>query len=228
MTTVTTLRLPTEDGALEEYTLDPAPAAPYEPPASPPRSRIAYAAAHVVADPLAANGPGAPAALDWEATLAFRRHLWRYGLGVADAMDTAQRGMGLDWAATRELIARSGAEARACGGLLCCAAGTDQLALGTHTLARVLEAYREQCDVVQAAGARVVVMASRALVAAAGGPDGYAAVYGHLLGELDEPAILHWLGPMFDPSLEGYWGASDLDAATASCLAIIASHADKV
>ena len=218
MTTLTTLRLPSEGGQLVDYPLaDEAPAA-FAPPSGPLRSRVAYAAAHVVADPLAANGPGSPAALDWEATLAFRRHLWRHGLGVADAMDTAQRGMGLDWAATRELIARSGAEARACGGRLCCGAGTDQLAPGaTHSLARVLEAYREQAEVVQDAGARVVVMASRALAAAARGPDDYHAVYGHLLGELSEPAILHWLGPMFDPALEGYWGSADLDEATETC-----------
>jgi hypothetical protein len=230
MTTLTTLRLPAEDGGLVEYPLAAEPAASYEPPASPPSSRVAYAAAHVVADPLAANGPGAPAALDWEATLAFRRHLWRFGLGVADAMDTAQRGMGLDWAATRELIARSGAEARAVGGLLCCGAGTDQLISPAHpaTPARVLEAYREQCEVVQDAGARVVLLASRALAAAARGPDEYAAVYGHLLGELDEPAILHWLGPMFDPALEGYWGSPDLDEATESALAIIAAHAERI
>jgi hypothetical protein len=227
MTTLTTLRLPTEDGLVTYDLADQAPAA-FAAPMGPPRTRVAYAAAHVVADPLAANGPGAPAALDWEATLAFRRHLWRYGLGVADAMDTAQRGMGLDWAATRELIARSGAEARACGGLLCCGAGTDQLPPGAATLARVLAAYREQCDVVQEAGSRVVVMASRALVSAARGPDDYAAVYGHLLGELDEPAILHWLGPMFDPALEGYWGSDDLDEATETCLAIIAAHASKI
>ncbi len=228
MTTLSTLRLPTDDGGLVTYDLaDQAPAV-FAAPGGPPRTRVAYAAAHVVADPLAANGPGAPAALDWEATLAFRRHLWRYGLGVADAMDTAQRGMGLDWAATRELIARSGAEARACGGLLCCGAGTDQLPPGAgDSLARVLEAYREQAEVVQDAGARVVVMASRALVAAARGPDDYHAVYGHLLGELSEPAILHWLGPMFDPALEGYWGSADLDEATETCLAIIAAHADE-
>jgi hypothetical protein len=227
MTTLTTLRLPTDDG-LVEYPLSAEPAASYDPPPSPARSRVAYAAAHVVADPRAANGPGAPAALDWDATLAFRRHLWRHGLGVADAMDTAQRGMGLDWAATRELIARSGAEARACGGLLCCGAGTDQLPPAGATLARVLEAYREQAEVVQDAGARIVVMASRALVTAARGPDDYAAVYGHLLGELDEPAILHWLGPMFDPALEGYWGSGDLDEATETCLAIIAAHAARI
>jgi uncharacterized protein DUF993 len=227
VTTLTTLRLPTEDGDLLAYELDAMPAASYDPPAAPPRSRVAYAAAHVVADPLAANGPGAPAALDWEATLAFRRHLWRFGLGVADAMDTAQRGMGLDWTATRELIARSGAEAPAAGGLLCCGAGTDQLAGGAG-LAEVIGAYEEQCAVVQDAGARVVVMASRALAAAARGPEDYAEVYGRVLSGLDEPAILHWLGPMFDPALDGYWGSSDLDRATETCLAIIAAHAAKV
>jgi hypothetical protein len=228
MTTLTTLRLPTEDGGAVEYPLDATPAASYDPPPSPPRSRVAFAAAHVVADPLAANGPGAPAALDWDATLAFRHHLWRHGLGVADAMDTAQRGMGLDWPATRELIARSGAEARAVGGRLCCGAGTDHLPPGEATVAQVLTAYREQCEVVQEAGAQVVVMASRALAAAGRGPEDYAAVYGHLLGELEQPAILHWLGPMFDPALEGYWGSRDLDEATDSVLAIIAAHAGRV
>lgn len=226
---MTALALPTESGALIRYELA-ADGPAFAPPPRPPRSRIAYAAAHVVADPLAANGPGAPATLDWEATLAFRRHLWVHGLGVADAMDTAQRGMGLDWPATRELIARAGAEARACGGGLCCGAGTDQLE-GPADLDAIAAAYEEQCAVVEDAGAKVVIMASRALAAAARGPDGYADVYGRVLSQVAEPAILHWLGPMFDPALAGYWNPAhpeDLDQAAETCLAIIAANADRV
>jgi hypothetical protein len=225
---VSELTLPAEDGTLFRYALNGAPRATYADVAAPSRSRVAYAAAHVVADPLAANGPGAPATLDWDATLAFRRHLWRHGLGVAEAMDTAQRGMGLDWAATRELIERTGAEARAGGGLLACGAGTDQLPPGAADLEAIVAAYEEQCAVVEGAGGRVVLMASRALAAAARGPEDYAEVYGRVLGQLREPAILHWLGPMFDPALEGYWGSSDLDAAGEGCLAILAAHAERI
>ncbi|MGI8867871.1 MAG: dihydrodipicolinate synthase family protein [Mycobacteriales bacterium] len=223
--------------------------------ATAPVSRVAYAAAHVVADPLADRSAGAPAALDWDATLAFRAHLWSLGLGVADAMDTAQRGMGLDWASTRELIRRSGADARSVGGRLACGAGTDQLDFpsvddGASTRARnergaqrlrrprrengfpsvddVLHAYEEQVAVVTDAGATVVLMASRALAAAARGPDDYHKVYDAVLGGLRAPAILHWLGPMFDPALAGYWGSTDLDAATDVVVELIESHADVV
>ncbi|MFD7416719.1 dihydrodipicolinate synthase family protein [Kitasatospora purpeofusca] len=204
-----------------------------EPPRLPPTTgaptgRVVYAAAHVVADPLGDNAPGAPAAVDWDTTLAFRRHLWSLGLGVADAMDTAQRGMGLDWPATRELITRSGAEARATGGLLACGAGTDQLAPGTHTLDTVTAAYEEQLDVVESAGARPILMASRALAAAARGPEDYLRVYGRIIGQAERPVILHWLGEMFDPALSGYWGSTDLDAATATVLELIGEHADRV
>ncbi|MFD8696473.1 dihydrodipicolinate synthase family protein [Kitasatospora purpeofusca] len=194
----------------------------------PPAGRVVYAAAHVVADPLGDNAPGAPAAVDWDTTLAFRRHLWSLGLGVADAMDTAQRGMGLDWPATRELITRSGAEARAAGGLLACGAGTDQLAPGAHTLPTVTAAYEEQLDVVEAAGARPILMASRALAAAARGPEDYLSVYGRIIGRAEQPVILHWLGEMFDPALAGYWGSTDLDAATATVLELIGEHADRI
>ncbi|MFB7378117.1 dihydrodipicolinate synthase family protein [Kitasatospora purpeofusca] len=194
----------------------------------PPAGRVVYAATHVVADPLGDNAPGAPAAVDWDTTLAFRRHLWSLGLGVADAMDTAQRGMGLDWPATRELITRSGAEARASGGLLACGAGTDQLAPGAHTLPTVTAAYEEQLDVVEAAGARPILMASRALAAAARGPEDYLSVYGRIIGRAEQPVILHWLGEMFDPALAGYWGSTDLDAATATVLELIGEHADRI
>ncbi|HWN33335.1 MAG TPA: dihydrodipicolinate synthase family protein, partial [Pseudonocardia sp.] len=182
----------------------------------------------VVADPLADNTPGRPARLDWDATLAFRHHLWRHGLGVADAMDTAQRGMGLDWAATAELIRRSAAEAASVGGALVCGAGTDQLPPGEHDLAAVLHAYEEQLEVLEDAGAGVVLMASRALAANAAGPADYAKIYGSLLAQVRRPVLLHWLGPMFDPALAGYWGSADLDLATDAFLQIIAAHPDKV
>jgi hypothetical protein len=195
-------------------------------------ARVALAAAHVVADPAAAHGPGLPARLDWEATLAFRHRLWALGLGVADAMDTAQRGRGLDWPAARQLITRSGGEARAVGGLLACGAGTDQLApagLATSAgLDAVRAAYAEQAEVVEAAGAQVVLLASRALAAVARGPDDYAEVYGWLLRQVRGPVILHWLGPAFDPALRAYWGSPDLDQATSSLLSIITEHAAKI
>ncbi|RGD56414.1 dihydrodipicolinate synthase family protein [Kitasatospora xanthocidica] len=197
-------------------------------PPAPARSRTAFAAAHVVADPLGDNAPGAPAAVDWDATLAFRRHLWSLGLGVADAMDTAQRGMGLDWPATRELITRSGAEARACGGLLACGVGTDQLAPGPHPLDAVRAAYEEQLTVVQEAGAQPILMASRALAAAARGPEDYLEVYGKLIAACERPVLLHWLGEMFDPALAGYWGSTDPDPAAATVLELIGAHADRI
>ena len=199
---------------------------------APARTRVAFAAAHVVADPSRPQGPGIPAAVDWDATLAFRHHLWSLGLGVADAMDTAQRGMGLDWAATRELIARSGAAARSVGGAVACGAGTDQLTATTEaatpTLAQIHSAYLEQIAVVEDAGAQVVLMASRALAAAARGPEDYANVYSSLLSQVTRPAILHWLGTPFDQALEGYWGSSDLDVAAQNVLGLIKSNADKV
>ncbi|CAM5675926.1 MULTISPECIES: dihydrodipicolinate synthase family protein [Streptomyces] len=219
-----TIRLPAADGTLRAYEprtapLSVAPGAPFS-------SRTVFSAAHVVADPFADVPPDAPAAIDWDATLAFRRHLWSHGLGVAEAMDTAQRGMGLDWAGAAELIRRSAAEARAAGGRIACGAGTDQLAGGTP--ARIRAAYEEQLAVVEEAGAQAVLMASRALAATAKGPEDYLEVYGHLLRQAAEPVVLHWLGPMFDPALEGYWGSSDLDAATGTFLEVIAAHPDKV
>ncbi|HEY8945609.1 MAG TPA: dihydrodipicolinate synthase family protein [Polyangiaceae bacterium] len=196
-----------------------------------PNSRIVFAAAHVVADPLADQGPGKPAALDWDATLAFRHRLWSLGLGVADAMDTAQRGMGLDRAATRELIERSGTEAKSAGGLLCCGVGTDQLPMAIdqlYTLSEIGAAYEDQLDVVEGANAQPVIMCSRALAASARSVDDYAAVYDRILTRVGQPAILHWLGDMFDPALRGYWGSHDLDAATDAVLGIIRDHATKV
>ncbi|BCJ62547.1 hypothetical protein Jiend_59690 [Micromonospora endophytica] len=200
----------------------------YPRPDGPPRSRIAYAAAHVVADPQADNTPGTPATLDWDRTLAFRHHLWSYGLGVAEAMDTAQRGMGLDYSATRELIRRSAAEARAAGGRIVAGVTTDQLPAGPASLPEVTAAYREQLDDVQAAGAVPVLMCSRHLAAAARVPEDYLRVYDELLTAADRPVVLHWLGPMFDPALTGYWGSTDLDLAADTVVELIKNHASRV
>ncbi|MCC9305989.1 dihydrodipicolinate synthase family protein [Kitasatospora sp. RB6PN24] len=194
----------------------------------PSTSRVALAAAHVVADPQGGNAPGAAAAVDWEATMAFRHRLWSLGLGVADAMDTAQRGMGLDWAATKELITRSGAEARAVAGRLACGVGTDQLTTPDPDPSEILAAYEQQLEVVEDAGAQPVLMASRALAATAHGPDDYLRLYGHLIGQARQPVILHWLGEMFDPALRGYWGSPDLDRATGTVLALVEEHADRI
>jgi hypothetical protein len=219
-----TIQLPDATGGLRAYEPRTDPLAVT--PGAPFTSRTVFSAAHVVADPYADVTPDSPAAVDWDATLAFRRHLWSHGLGVAEAMDTAQRGMGLDWAGAAELIRRSAAEAKAVGGRIACGVGTDQLASGT--LAEVRAAYEEQLAVVEEAGAQAILMASRALAKAASGPEDYLEIYGHLLRQAAEPVILHWLGPMFDPALEGYWGSSDLDAATDTFLEVIAAHPDKV
>ncbi|WP_435875613.1 dihydrodipicolinate synthase family protein [Nonomuraea jabiensis] len=202
----------------------------WEVPGGPPAGRVVYAAAHVVADPLGDNTPGSPAAVDWDATLRFRRHLWSHGLRVADAMDTAQRNMGLDWAATKELIRRSAAEARSYGDpatLVACGAGTDH-APQAADLNTITAAYAEQIETVQSAGAGVIVMASRQLARVAGRPQDYHQVYGKLFGLADRPVILHWLGEMFDPQLAGYWGSGDVAAATESFLELIHAHAAMV
>ena len=217
-----TLQLPRKGGQLESYTVRIV---------SQPRlngrfdCRTAYAAAHVVADPFGcANN-----AIDWDATLAFRRHLWGHGFAVAEAMDTAQRGMGLDWAAARELIERSTREAAAVGGEIACGAGTDQLSADASvTLERVLEAYQEQAEFVESQGGRLILMASRALARCARGADDYARVYERILSQVQRPVILHWLGDMFDPALAGYWGSRNLDEATAACLAVIRQNAAKI
>jgi len=197
-------------------------------PSNPPATRVAFAAAHVVADPLADNAPGAPAAIDWDTTLAFRRHLWSYGFGVADAMDTAQRGMGLGWAATQELIRRSAAEARACGGVIAVGAGTDHLGPESTTSGEVIAGYEQQIAVAEDAGARVILMASRLLAGIARGPDDYQEVYDRVLGQVSGPVILHWLGPMFDPALVGYWGSTDVDEATETFLTVIEQNAEHI
>ncbi|MFF4687466.1 dihydrodipicolinate synthase family protein [Streptomyces sp. NPDC001307] len=219
-----TIRLPSADGSLRTY--EPRTEPLRVSPGTPFTSRTVFSAAHVVADPYADVSPDSPAAVDWDATLAFRRHLWSHGLGVAEAMDTAQRGMGLDWAGAAELIRRSAAEARSVGGRIACGVGTDQITGGS--LAEIRAAYEEQLAVVEDSGAQPILMASRALAAAASGPEDYLEIYGRLLRQSAEPVILHWLGPMFDPALEGYWGSADLDAATETFLEVVAAHPDKV
>ncbi|MFH8485609.1 dihydrodipicolinate synthase family protein [Streptomyces longisporoflavus] len=221
-----TLLLPRPDGTTYAYEPCRTPL-PATAGTSPLTSRTVFSAAHVVADPRADVSPDSPAAVDWEATLAFRRHLWAQGLGVAEAMDTAQRGMGLDWKGAAELITRSAAEAKSVGGAIACGVGTDQLT-GPADLSAVRAAYEEQLALVESSGAQVILMASRALAAAAKSPDDYLETYGHLLRQASEPVILHWLGPMFDPALTGYWGNEDLDAATETFLEVISAHPDKV
>jgi hypothetical protein len=196
---------------------------------APPKQRLPYAAVHVVADAMADRSPVSAAAVDWERTLAFRRHIWKYGLGVAEAMDTAQRGMGLDWEASQELIRRSVAEAKAVGGRIVCGAQTDHLAPGSARDLRDIEAaYEEQCEFVEAQGGQVVLMASRELARIARGPEDYERVYAHVLSQLQAPALIHWLGDVFDPALAGYWGSHDLDEAMAVCLRIITANVEKV
>ncbi|HEY6634446.1 MAG TPA: dihydrodipicolinate synthase family protein [Acidimicrobiia bacterium] len=221
-----TVTIPLEDGSLVAHTLgEPA---RFERPTAPLTSRRPFAAAHVVADPLADNTPGSGARVDWDATLSFRRHLWSWGLPVAEAMDTAQRGMGLDWAATRELITRSVTEAKAEGGEIACGANTDQLSTGTVSHEQIVDAYHEQIALIEGLGGQAVVMASRHLAAIARGPEDYQRAYAEILGHVSDTAIVHWLGDMFDPALAGYWGSADLDAASDSFIAIVTENADKV
>ena len=223
-----TLKLPRRDGRLAPYTLSGRP--PVTAPPGPIRSRIGMAAVHVVADPLASISPPLEVALDWDATLRFRHHIWSLGLAVAEAMDTSQRGMGFDWRGAKELIRRSVAEAKTVpGAVLASGAGTDHLEPGPHvTLADVEAAYEEQCAWIEGCGGRIILMASRALAACAKEPADYLKVYGRMLTQIREPVIIHWLGEMFDPALEGYWGSRDLDQATETLLAIVKEYAARI
>ncbi|TBY17028.1 dihydrodipicolinate synthase family protein [Rhizobium leguminosarum] len=225
---MTTINLPL-DGKIVPYTLTGTPIALAKRDAK-AFPRIAFAAAHVVADPLADNDPWLTPAIDWERTLAFRHRLWDLGLGVAEAMDTAQRGMGLGWPDARDLIRRALSEAAGRkDALIACGAGTDHLTPGPDvTIDTILRAYEEQIETVEAAGGRIILMASRALAAAAKGPDDYVSVYDRILRQVREPVIIHWLGEMFDPALEGYWGNGDHIQAMSTCLEVIEAHADKV
>ena len=223
------ISLPNPDRSVTAYRLTGVPI-PFEKHKAAEFPRVAYAAAHVVADPLASNDPWLTPAIDWEATLRFRHRLWDLGLGVAEAMDTAQRGMGLGWPEARELIARSLKEAAGRDdALIACGAGTDHLTPGPDvTIDAIIAAYEEQIAAIEALGGRIILMASRALAAAARSPDDYVRVYGRILSQVKQPVVLHWLGDMFDPALAGYWGNPDHVAAMETCLAVIAEHADKV
>ncbi|MGH8735931.1 MAG: dihydrodipicolinate synthase family protein [Burkholderiales bacterium] len=217
--------MPAADGRLEDY--------PVREPirfARPARefTRVALAAAHVVADPLSTREPWLEPAIDWDATIAYRRHLWSWGLGVAEAMDTAQRGMGLDWPSSLELIRRTLDAARGVqGAAVASGAGTDHLAPGAG-IDQVIAAYEEQCAAIEKLGGRIILMASRALAACARSPDDYARVYGRVLRQVREPVIIHWLGEMFDPALAGYWGSAGHEAAMQTCLGVIRDNAPKI
>jgi hypothetical protein len=215
---ILTIKLPTGNHAVREAAAFERPKVSF--------TRKALAAAHVVADPLSTKEPWLEPAIDWEATLAYRRHLWSWGFGVAEAMDTAQRGMGLDWPTSLELIRRTVAEG---AGVVASGAGTDHLpAQKRFSVDEIIAAYEVQCAAIEKLGGRIILMASRALAAAARSPDDYATVYDRILSQVKEPVIIHWLGEMFDPALEGYWGKSDHYAAMEVCLSILERHAAKV
>jgi hypothetical protein len=222
------LSLPMSDGRLEPFEMQ---ARPHQAPAATPIfSRIAYAAAHVVSDPLRDSEPWGRPAIDWDRTIAYRHHLWKLGFRIAEAMDTSQRGMGLDWAGAQHLIRRSIAASRGVEGAdLACGAGTDHLdPASARGLDDVIAAYETQCAFVEAEGGRVILMASRALARVARSADDYRKVYGHMLRQSRDKVILHWLGDMFDPQLRGYWGSDDFSEALDTVLSIIGDNRDKV
>ena len=232
-----TLILPDANGTLQPYTLRGN--APLGRTArAPVFNRIAYSAAHVVADPRAAIDPWLQCAVDWESTIAYRRHLWSLGLGVAEAMDTAQRGMGLDWPTSLELIRRSldaaqdytsKGSAHSGTALVASGCGTDHLVLDeVKTVDDVIRGYETQMEAIEKLGGKLIVMASRALARVAKSPADYERVYDHILSQAKQPVVLHWLGDMFDPALAGYWGTKDVDAAMATALGIISAHPAKV
>ncbi|MGI9501468.1 MAG: DUF993 family protein, partial [Geminicoccaceae bacterium] len=219
------IALPDSRGLLSNYHLTGTPIEAR--PIGPDPARIVFSAAHVVADPFTASDPTGRAALDWDATMAFRRHLAGLGLGIAEAMDTAQRGMGLDWAGALELITRTRAELP--DALVFNGAATDQLdPADAKSLDDVKRAYLEQTEAIQKVGGRIILMASRALARVATSPDDYRRVYREVLGACDQPVILHWLGEMFDPALKGYWGSSSFEDTLETALAVIEDNAAKV
>ena len=225
-----TLSLPVAGGRLEPYTVRNAALPTGRDGARPSFNRVAYAAAHVVVDPLADSDPCLDAVVDWDKTLQFRHYLWDLGFGVAEAMDTAQRGMGLDWPGALELTRRTLAEAKTRpGALVGCGAGTDHLAPeDARTLDDVIAAYETQIEAIEALDGRIILMASRALARIARGPDDYVRVYGRILRQVRHPVVIHWLGEMFDPALAGYWGSPDHMAGMDTAVSVIADHAAKV
>ncbi|MDA9468626.1 dihydrodipicolinate synthase family protein [Bradyrhizobium sp. CCBAU 53415] len=221
------LKLPKADRSIETYRLAASRTFPAK--LERPLNRIAFSAVHTVADPFADNDPWLSVAVDWDKTIAFREHVWDLGLGVAEAMDTAQRGMGLDWPTSLELITRSVAAAKRRNALVFSGAGTDHLAVeDAKSLDDVIRAYEEQISAVEKVGGRIILMASRALAKLGRSADDYAKVYGRVLSQVREPVIIHWLGDMFDPALTGYWGTKDLDKAMDTAVAIINDNAAKV
>ena len=221
------LLLPIADGTLAR--VDLAEPAALITASTPPTSRAVYAAAHVVADPLHACDPlPGVEQIDWEATLELRRRLWSLGLGVAESMDTAQRGMGLNWDGARELALRTLADAKDRGGEVVVGIATDQINSPTADLAQIRDAYLDQMNDIESAGGSVVMMASRHLARAAKTPDDYFTVYDEVLAQATRPVILHWLGAMFDPALSGYWGYDEPKAAMGGVVDIIGAHVDKV
>jgi hypothetical protein len=203
---------------------------PLKPKSRMPFNRIAYSAAHVVSDPLAAVDPWLQCAVDWDTTIDYRRHLWSLGLGVAEAMDTAQRGMGLDWPTSLELIRRTlDAAQDVPGSQVASGCGTDQLVLeNVTTVGQVIAAYEEQLEAIEKLGGKLIIMASRALARVATSPADYERVYDRILSQVKQPVVLHWLGDMFDPALLGYWGSADVEQATGTALGIIQAHSKKV
>jgi hypothetical protein len=222
--TILSIRLPTGNGPQEYAVREPK---QFKRPTG-PFTRKALAAAHVVADPLSAREPWLEQAIDWDATIAYRRHLWSWGFGVAEAMDTAQRGMGLDWASSLELIRRS-IQASEKGNVIASGAGTDHLAAGKmYSIDEIIAAYEMQCAAIEKLGGSIILMASRALAACAKSPDDYGKVYDRILSQVKQPVVIHWLGEMFDPALEGYWGKKDHLAAMDVCVGVIRKNAAKV
>jgi hypothetical protein len=215
-------------GGLKAHTLRGSP--PVKPTLKTPFNRMAYSAAHVVADPLAMVDPWLQCAVDWDATMHYRRHLWSLGLGVAESMDTAQRGMGLDWPTSLELIRRTLDAARDVpGALVASGCGTDHLVLDeVKTVDEVIAAYETQMAAIEKLGGKLIIMASRALARVAKGPADYERVYDRILRQAQQPVVLHWLGDMFDPALVGYWGSADVEQAMNTALGIIQAHSEKV
>ena len=222
------LNLPTASGCLENYKLRGS--VPLKPKSRMPFNRIAYSAAHVVSDPLAAVDPWLQCAVDWDTTIDYRRHLWSLGLGVAEAMDTAQRGMGLDWPTSLELIRRTlDAAQDVPGSQVASGCGTDQLVLeDVTTVDQVIAAYEEQLEAIEKLDGKLIIMASRALARVATSPADYERVYDRILSQVKQPVVLHWLGDMFDPALLGYWGSADVEQAMGTALGIIQAHSKKV
>jgi len=222
------IQLPAPRGGLEIYRLPGEPLASRKPKA--PFNRIAFAAAHVVVDSRSDADPSGKPAIDWKATLAYRRYLLDQGFGIAEAMDTSQRGMGLDWDRALELISRSLKDAApGKSALIYSGCGTDHLdPREAQSLDDVVIAYLEQLHAIQKLGGRIILMASRALARAAKSPDDYVKVYSRVLADAEHPVILHWLGEMFDPALKGYWGASDFTRTMKTCLDVIGANLAKV